>query len=173
MINRIKSLLSAGVAPSAVQTDAEAPQLAAAALLVEAACMDGEFDGDERDAVCAALGAHFGLSDDEVDTLIEDAEAAHHEATDLHRFTRAINDRYDHADRLAVMEMLWQVVYADGRLHAYEANLIRRIGGLLHITDRERGEARKRVLARAGKGAERPAPEGTDRGARTSGARSE
>ena len=110
--------------------------------------MDGHFDGDERDAVCSALGAHFGLSESEADTLIEEAEAAHHEATDLHRFTRAINDRYDHADRLAVMEMLWEVVYADGRLHAYEANLIRRVGGLLHITDRERGEARKRVLAR-------------------------
>ena len=155
MINRIKTLLSAAAENGAAEPDAEAPQLAAAALLVEAACLDGHFDGDERDAVCAALGAHFGLSDAEVDTLIEDAEAAHHEATDLHRFTRAINDRYDHADRLAVMEMLWQVVYADGRLHAYEANLIRRVGGLLHITDRERGEARKRVLARAGEGAER------------------
>ena len=118
--------------------------------------MDGHFDGDERDAVCAALGAHFELSESEAGTLIEEAEAAHHEATDLHRFTRAINDRYDHGDRLAVMEMLWEVVYADGRLHAYEANLIRRVGGLLHITDRERGEARKRVpcphLRRSGAG---------------------
>jgi len=155
VINRIKTLLSAAAANGAVEPDPETPQLAAAALLVEAACLDGHFDGDERDAVCAALGAHFGLSDAEADTLIEDAEAAHHEATDLHRFTRTINDRYDHEDRLAVMEMLWQVVYADGRLHAYEANLIRRVGGLLHITDRERGEARKRVLARAGEGAGR------------------
>ena len=119
--------------------------------------MDGDFDGDERDAICAALGTHFGLDHAEADTLIEEAEAAHHEATDLHRFTRTINDRYDHEDRLAVMEMLWEVVYADGRLHAYEANLIRRVGGLLHITDRERGEARKRVLARVTRGAEREA----------------
>ena len=148
MIDRIKILLRGADPDGAGQTEPGAPKLAAAALLVEAACMDGHFDGDERDAVCAALGAHFGLSESEADTLIEEAEAAHHEATDLHRFTRAINDRYDHADRLAVMEMLWEVVYADGRLHAYEANLIRRVGGLLHITDRERGEARKRVLAR-------------------------
>ena len=155
MIDRIKTLLRGADADGAAPVEAEAPKLAAAALLVEAACMDGHFDGDERDAVCAALGAHFGLSDAETHTLIEEAEAAHHEATDLHRFTRAINDRYDHADRLAVMEMLWEVVYADGRLHAYEANLIRRVGGLLHITDRERGEARKRVLARVGQGAER------------------
>ena len=157
MIDRIKALLSAGVETGVQPVEPEAPKLAAAALLVEAACMDGHFDGDERDAVCAALGAHFGLSNHEADTLIEEAEAAHHEATDLHRFTRTINDRYDHDDRLAVMEMLWEVVYADGRLHAYEANLIRRVGGLLHITDRERGEARKRVLARVGQGSEQAA----------------
>ena len=157
MIDRIKTLLRGTEAGSAAPVEPEAPKLAAAALLVEAACMDGHFDGDEREAVCAALTAHFGLSDTETHTLIEEAEAAHHDATDLHRFTRTINDRYDHDDRLAVMEMLWEVVYADGRLHAYEANLIRRIGGLLHITDRERGEARKRVLARVGQGAERAA----------------
>lgn len=157
MIDRIKILLR-GVEPNGTaQNEPDAPKLAAAALLVEAACMDGHFDGDERDAVCAALGAHFGLSESEANTLIEDAEAAHHEATDLHRFTRTINDRYDHGDRLAVMEMLWQVVYADGRLHAYEANLIRRVGGLLHITDRERGEARKRVLARVSRDANQAA----------------
>ena len=156
MIDRIKTLLSAGGANGAGQAREDTPRLAAAALLVEAACMDGDFDGDERDAICAALGVHFGLSNEEAGTLIGEAEAAHHEATDLHRFTRTINDRYEHADRIAVMEMLWAVVYADGRLHAYEANLIRRVGGLLHITDRERGEARKRVLARAGQGTERP-----------------
>ncbi|MDE0051102.1 MAG: TerB family tellurite resistance protein [Rhodospirillales bacterium] len=157
MIDRIKILLR-GVEPNGTaQTEPDAPKLAAAALLVEAACMDGHFDGDERDAVCAALGGHFGLSESEAETLIEEAEAAHHEATDLHRFTRTINDRYDHGDRLAVMEMLWEVVYADGRLHAYEANLIRRVGGLLHITDRERGEARKRVLARVSRDADQAA----------------
>ena len=157
MIDRIKTLLRGPDVSGTAPVETDAPKLAAAALLVEAACMDGHFDGDERDAVCAALGAHFGLSEAEADTLIEQAEAAHHEATDLHRFTRTINDRYDHDDRLAVMEMMWEVVYADGRLHAYEANLIRRVGGLLHITDRERGEARKRVLARVGQGAEQAA----------------
>lgn len=149
MIDRIKNLLNARAENDAVKHGPEALRLAAAALLVEAACMDGHFDGDERAAVRAALGARFGLNDEEAETLIGEAEAAHHEATDLHRFTRTVNERYDHADRLAVMEMMWEVVYADGRLHAYEANLIRRVGGLLHISDRERGDARKRVLARA------------------------
>ena len=46
--------------------------------------------------------------------------------------------------------MLWEVVYADGIAHAYEANLLRRIGGLLYAPDRDQGAARKRVLARLG-----------------------
>ena len=75
MIDRIKTLLRGPDMSGNAPVEAEAPKLAAAALLVEAACMDGHFDGDERDAVCAALGAHFGLSDAEADTLIEQAEA--------------------------------------------------------------------------------------------------
>ncbi len=150
MIDRVKELLNGSARTGAAAPEAEPLRLAAAALLVEAAYMDGDFDDAERDMVCAVLGSQFGLNRAETETLIGEAEAAHHEATDLHRFTRTINRRYDHADRIKVMEMLWEVVYADGRLHAYEGSLIRRVGGLLHISDRERGDARKRVLARAG-----------------------
>ncbi len=148
MINRIKSLLSGAGAEAAPVQGTDPLQLAAAALLVEAAHLDGTFDELERRAISAAMAEHFGLSDAECDTLIESALQAHDEANDLHRFTSTINAHYSHEDRLRMMEMLWHVMYADGRLHAYEANLARRLGGLLHITDRERGDARKRVLAR-------------------------
>ena len=56
------------------------------------------------------------------------------------------------AERIDLMEMLWEVVYADGRLDEYEANLLRRIAGLIHVGDGDSGAARKRVLARLGKG---------------------
>jgi uncharacterized tellurite resistance protein B-like protein len=49
-----------------------------------------------------------------------------------------------------IIEMLWEVVYADGVLHDYEANLLRRIGGLIYVSDRDRGAARKRVMKRLG-----------------------
>jgi len=48
------------------------------------------------------------------------------------------------------VEMLWEVVYADGVLHDYEANLLRRIGGLIYVSDMDRGNARKRVMTRLG-----------------------
>ncbi|MEK9672529.1 MAG: TerB family tellurite resistance protein [Rhodospirillaceae bacterium] len=50
--------------------------------------------------------------------------------------------------RVAIMEMLWEVVYADGQAHYFEASLARRVAGLLHVPDRDAGAARKRVLAR-------------------------
>jgi len=49
-----------------------------------------------------------------------------------------------------MMEMLWEVAYADGRLHEYEASLARQVAGLIHVSDRDNGAARKRVLARLG-----------------------
>ena len=64
------------------------------------------------------------------------------------QFTRVIKDVYPLEERTQVIEMLWEVVYADGVLHDYEANLMRRVGGLLYVSDRDQGAARKRVLDR-------------------------
>lgn len=147
MINRIKALFEAPDGSSVEAHSVDKIQLAAAALLVEAACLDESYDEVERDAILHALKQEFELSDEECETLIQQAEAAQHEATDLHRFIRNFDANFGHAERLRLIEMLWQVVYADGELHPYESNLIRRIGGMLHVTDRERSEARQRVLA--------------------------
>ena len=80
-------------------------------------------------------------------------EAAEHEVThavELYRFARLAKDRFDHDERVQLIEMLWEVVYADGELHHYEANLLRRIAGLIYVSDKDTGSARKRVLARLG-----------------------
>ena len=147
MINRIKALFEAPEGSSVEAHSVDEIQLAAAALLVEAACLDESYDEVEREAVRHALTQEFELSEEECETLILQAEAAQHEATDLHRFIRKFDANFGHAERLRLIEMLWQVVYADGELHAYESNVIQRISGMLHVTDRERSEARQRVLA--------------------------
>lgn len=148
MINRIKALLRTPAETGGEHHGQDELQLAAVALLVEAAHMDENFDDAERDAISGAIGSHFSLTAEESETLIAQAEQAHGEASDLHRFTSTINKRYEEADRIKLMEMLWEVVYADDTLDHYEANLIRRLGALLHVEDRARGEARQRVLAR-------------------------
>ncbi len=155
MINRIKAFFRepeiAGGGSSAQvagRRKIDELHLAAAALLVEAACHDMHFEESERLKIELLVQSRFGLSAEEAATLIEAAEREVDGAAQLLHFTRAIKDRFSHEERVGMVEMLWEVVYADGVLHDYEANLMRRIGGLLYVTDQERGAARKRVLAR-------------------------
>ena len=154
MINRIKALFSSS--PRSISnTEAgknrtDDLQLAAAALLVEAARLDEEYDEAERIAVLRVVKEQFALSDEECETLVEQAEVAQHEATDLYRFVKQFSVNYGQEERLKLIEMLWYVVYSDGELHPYESNLIQRVAGMLHVSDKERVEARQRVLAKGG-----------------------
>jgi uncharacterized tellurite resistance protein B-like protein len=126
----------------------EDKQLAAAALMVEAARLDDSFDEIERERISTLLQAHFSLEAAEADDLLAAGQQASDDSVEWQGFTRSIKDGFDQSERLAMIEMLWEVAYADGKLHDYEASLIRRITGLLYVPDRESGEARKRVRAR-------------------------
>lgn len=149
MINRIKALLLApGDAPKA--TGADDHQLAAAVLLVDAATQDGGIDASEDAAIRTMLAGHFGLNEEEVETLMTHALDRQAEAIELTRFTRTLKQELDEEGRIHIIEMLWEVAYADGVLHHFEDNLLRRIGGLLYVSDRDRGLAKKRVMARLG-----------------------
>ena len=153
MLNRITAMLGG----TARRTEARAgarprhdKKLAAAALMVEAARMDGHFDEAEKRVIEEIVGRHFGLDPDETEALLAAAMRTQDEANQLIGFTRSIKDAYSVDERVEVIEMLWEVAYADGELHDYEANLLRRIAGLIYVTDRDSGLARKRVLARRG-----------------------
>jgi len=151
MINRIKSLLfnaKARQGGASEDTAAEQVRLAAAALLVEAAWLDQDFDDAERRHIVDLVSGRFGLGREEAETLVAAAEGEVHSATQILPFTRVIKDRFSHEERVEMVEMLWQVVYADGVLHDHEAALMRQIGGLVYVSDQERGAARKRALAR-------------------------
>jgi uncharacterized tellurite resistance protein B-like protein len=151
MINRVLAFLGLedGQADAAFSR-ADEKYIAAAALMVEAATLDGNFAQSERDAITALVKERFRLSVDETATLIKEAEAAHGRTNNLLTFTRIIKDRFDEPERIEIMEMLWEVAYADGKLHDYEANLMRRIGGLIYVSDRDNGAARKRAMQRTG-----------------------
>jgi len=136
-----------GAAPASAPRH-EAHQLAAAALLIEAASMDDSFDTAERSTILKLLTARFGLSPEEAAEILSAAESEVAESNQLYAFTKTVKDAFDHEQRIEVLEMLWEVAYTDGELHDYEANLIRRVTGLLHLSDRESGAARKRVLER-------------------------
>ena len=145
MIKRIRALLLGGGGTPA-ETSQDERQAVIAALLVQAAMMDDDFDPSERETITGLLVNEFALDADEVSALIEDAEAAVTQSSQLFGFTRRASAELDAGDRIKLVEMLWQVVYADGVVHDYETNLMRRISGLLHVTDRETALARQRVL---------------------------
>ena len=125
-------------------------QVAAAALLVEAAEMDSSFDESERAKVLELVQSRFDLSEDEAQSLIRLARERVAESSQLYGFTRVVKDQFDHDERVELMEMLWEVVYADRVLHDHEASLMRRIAGLIYVPDRESGAARKRALKKLG-----------------------
>lgn len=149
MFERIKSLLS----EQAQSTSEDGPDelhLAVAVLLVEAAQMDDQFDADERRTVAHLLARRFELSDETAEKLLQQAETKAQDSVELYTFTRTVKDAFAHEDRVELMQMLWEVAYVDGELHHYEANLMRRVAGLVHVSDRESGEARKRALDHLG-----------------------
>ncbi len=153
MIERIKKLFAAaGAEPPAVSGAGGADELhlAAAALLAEVALGDSEFDAAERTVIERLLRERFGLA--EAGRLVDAAERAALDSSHLLRFTRVIKDNFSPAERIELIEMIWEVVYADGKLHDYEDSLLRRIAGLIYVSDRDRGDARKRVLARLAPG---------------------
>ena len=146
MLDRLKSLFSDAAPQRARPHTPDELHLAAAALLVEAAHQDSDFDADERLLVDRLVRERFELSGEEAEALVSAADHAVGAAVDLYRFTRRIKDAFGHDERIAMIEMLWEVVYADGELHDHEANLLRRVAALLYVSDRDSGEARKRVL---------------------------
>lgn len=148
MLQHIKNLFSSTEAPRK-----HAPHelhIAAGALLIEAALLDGHFDQRERAAIENALRRKFALSPAETADLVAAAEQKVAASTQLFEFTRLIARHFSEEERIELVEMLCEVIYADGTLHEHEASLFRRASELIHVSDRDRGEARKRVLARLG-----------------------
>ncbi len=125
-------------------------QLAVAALLVEAARMDEVVAPAERAVIERLLAARYGLAAADLDRLVERAEQQAEQAVELFQFTRRLVPALDEAQRIELIEMLWEVALADGTLDPLEDSLIRRIAGLVYVSDQERAAARQRVVARRG-----------------------
>ena len=119
-----------------------------AALLVEAARMHELVSAEERAVIERLLAARFDLDAAAVAGLVRLAEDRADRAVELFQFTRRLVPALDEGERIELIEMLWEVALADGQLDALEDSLIRRVAGLVHVSDQARGAARQRVLAR-------------------------
>jgi uncharacterized tellurite resistance protein B-like protein len=123
-------------------------RLAAAALLVHTAAIDGNISDRERDKLHAVIKRQFALDEATTDELVAEATEAEHEAIDLYHFTSLINRSLDEEGRRRMVEMMWEIIYADGRVTEFESNLIWRAADLLGISSRERIELGQRVADR-------------------------
>jgi uncharacterized tellurite resistance protein B-like protein len=131
-------------------------RLAAAALLIHVSTIDGEASAAERDKLHSVLKLGFNLDEEATAELIEEAVAADRDAVDLYHFTSLITRSLDEAGRRRIVEMMWEIIYADGRVSEFEDNVIWRASDLLGISARERIEIGRRIAAeRAPSGNER------------------
>ncbi|MDX2494744.1 MAG: TerB family tellurite resistance protein [Desulfuromusa sp.] len=119
--------------------------LAAAVLLLEVAHSDGDFHQTEQDLLGTLLMEHFSVSEASLADLLELAEETRRESHDLHQFTREINKSFSQPEKEQIIEAIWQLVYADGRLDHYEEALMRQLGTLIGLSHRQLIEAKLKV----------------------------
>ena len=144
--NRLSSLLSDAPA----KTEPNDLQLAVGALLVVAATRDDVFDAAEEIAIERLLRERFDLTEEQTKALLSAATDKAAQSLELFGFVRRIMQEMDEAGRVEIIEMLWEVAYADGVLDPHEDALIRRVAGLIYVSDFERGAARRRALEKLG-----------------------
>ena len=123
-------------------------RIATCALLVEMASIDNEFDQSERERITAYFKDQFKLADDEINELLQLAKRELDDRIDLWGFTNLINQNYDNEQKIKVIEMIWEVVYADGKLSAHEDYLVHKFYKMLNLTHNQMIEAKIRVLER-------------------------
>ena len=124
-------------------------RLAATALLVHVVSLDGQPTATEQRKLHSLIESHFGLDRGTADRLIADATQVEGEAVDLYHFTSVIMRSLDEEGRKRIVQMMWELVYADGQVTEFEDNVVWRASDLLGIAQRDRIELKHAVAGRA------------------------
>lgn len=152
MLDILRRLLGRGTAPADRDIDSRTAALdvrvAACVLLVELASVDDDFSAVERERLVEMLQREFSVDRDGANSLIAQATAAKRGSTDDFVFTHQLVREYDLPQRLALVELMWQVVLADGVIDHRESYLMRKLGKLLQLDGGALADARLRVEQR-------------------------
>lgn len=119
--------------------------LAAAVLLLEVAHADNDYHANEEALIGSLLKEHFSVADELLSELLELAEETRNNSSDLHQFTRDINKAFTQPEKEQIIEAIWKLVYADGRLDHFEEALMRQLGTLIGLSHRQLIEAKLKV----------------------------
>lgn len=148
MLNRLRQFISEVVSSASHEQrhfDDSDYRLAATALLIHVISLDGAPSEAEQRKLHTLLESRFELDPGTADRLIRDAMAVEGDAVDLFHFTSVIMRSVDNAGRLRIIEMMWELVYADGHVSEFEENVVWRAADLLGISSRDRVNLRHRV----------------------------
>ena len=118
-------------------------------LMIEAAYTDGQIDDTELQKIKLSLIEIFKEDSGQVELVLSNAIKNKDNSKSLHHYTSYINKNFTDHKKLLLIEALWEIVLSDGKVHDFESNLIRRLAGLLYISDVNSGNARKRALDKA------------------------
>ena len=119
---------------------------AVAVLLLRAANIDGKKDAKEIDAIKKLIIKQFNYDELKTNALIDSASDKEESSTDLFEWSKIINDHYDLDSKKIVFSMMCEIICADGLIDPFESNFIRRLSGLLYISDKEAGIIKKQVM---------------------------
>ena len=117
-------------------------------LMIEAAYTDGKVDQNEIDKIYKVLTSIFMEDPEETKAILEKNLSNLDEIKSLHFYTSQINKSFSNEKKILLIETLWEIILADGNIHEYESNLIRRLAGLLYISDVACGNAKKKILSK-------------------------
>jgi len=120
-------------------------ETAVAALLIEMACSDDEFDQQEETLILEILKSKFSLGQAEAAELTQAANKAREESIDLYGFTKQINTNFSHEQKIQMIDLLWDVIYADGRLDGHEDYLIHTLTKMLNLDHADMIDAKLRA----------------------------
>ncbi|MCM8856371.1 MAG: TerB family tellurite resistance protein [Candidatus Thiodiazotropha sp.] len=149
MIKAIKDYFDTYLTPDSDEESHQLEQsirLAVAVLLIEIAESDFEEVPEERSVILQSIQRQFDLNRASAEQLMSLAKEEHTESTDYFQFTRLINEHYTEAQKIKVVEALWQVAFADQQLHRYEEHVIRRLAELIYVPHNDFIAAKHRVM---------------------------
>lgn len=124
-------------------------RVATCAVMLEIANIDGEFSAEERKGIVSFLESHFGLSHDIAHELIEKAGEELENSIDLWSFTNRINQNYNREEKIGIVEMIWEIVFADDYMDKHEDYLMKKLGKLLRLSHKDLMDAKMKAKGKA------------------------
>ena len=146
MIDFFKNVLGETSGESSNDDRPHDVNLAACALLLEMANIDDEFSEKERAMILTILKDEYGISEENAKRLAEEAEKQRKASLDLWHFTRLINEHFSRDEKIRIVELLWRIVFVDGKLDGHEDYLVHSLADMLNLSHRDLIDAKLAVL---------------------------